>query len=122
MNPFNVNDKTKDMVITNIQFVLNSFLSGSYSTVIFTWVLHLDSIVELIRSAIRYDHNFFHFTLVCDEKILQERINSDNERTTDICLALDRLQKSRLVNSEIIDTSKYSPFSIANFLKTKIIS
>lgn len=123
MNPFVVNDITKKMVKNNIKYVLDSFLLARFSTILFSWVLHLDSIVDEINCAIKSDEYFFrHFTLVCDEAILRERIVSDDGRKTDISLALDRLHKARSVNSEIIDTSGKSPQDVAGLLKTKMIS
>ena len=46
MHPFMVNDATMQMVERNIQFVLRSFLKTGFSCILFTWVLHQDSIVK----------------------------------------------------------------------------
>lgn len=41
MSPFIVNDETQNMVVNNICYLLNSFISCSeYDNVIFCWVMH----------------------------------------------------------------------------------
>ena len=51
MNPFIVNDETKEMVLKNISFVLNSFLGCSeYRYVIFCWVMHRPEILADLLS------------------------------------------------------------------------
>ncbi len=123
MNPFTVNEVTKAMVTNNIQYVLNSFISAQFSFVLFTWVLHLNSIVDSIIDHINLrGYEFFHVTLTCDDSVLKDRITSDKGRTTTISLALDRLEKARSVKSEIIDSTNKSVFDIANILINRIIS
>ena len=40
MDPFIVNDETKEMVIENICFLLNNFIkSSAYENIIFCWVI-----------------------------------------------------------------------------------
>ena len=123
MNPLVVDDHTKMMVEKNIVFVLNSFIQEHFSYVIFTWVLHLDSIADTILNGIdQSDLDFMHFTLICDEKTLKERLSIDSERTTDTSLALKRLRESRYVKSYKIDTVSKTPSEIASILKKGIIS
>ena len=123
MSPFIVNTKTKTMVENNIKFVLNSFLSAHYSNILFTWVLHSNSIVDTLISELdKAEFELLHFSLVCDETALTDRIKSDHGRATDIPLALGRLRKVQSVNSEQIDTTGKSPNHIANLLKNRIIS
>ena len=41
MHPFEVNEETKQMVLANIKFLLNSFIQCSvYENIIFCWVMH----------------------------------------------------------------------------------
>jgi 2-phosphoglycerate kinase len=123
MNPFIVDGNTKRMVEKNISFVLNSFLKGHFSYILFTWVLHLDSITHTILSSLEQDDfDFMHFTLTCDEKTLKDRISNDAGRTTDSSLAIKRLNESRKVKSLKIDTADKTPLEIASALKNKVIS
>ena len=123
MNPFIVDDHTKIMVEKNIIFILNSFIKERFSYIIFTWVLHLDSVVDTILSGIdQSDLDFLHYTLICDEKTLKERLSMYADRTTDTSLALKRLRESQNVKSSKIDTVNKAPFEIASILKRDITS
>jgi predicted ABC-type ATPase len=123
MNPFKVDDNTKTMVEKNIRFVLNSFIQVRFSCILFTWVLHIDSIVDAILSGIdQSGYDFRHYTLICDERTLKERLSIDVERTTDLSLAIKRLKQSKNGKSLKINTVNKTPFEIASILKNKIIS
>ena len=123
MDPFIVNDKTKSMVEKNICYVLNSFVQAGFSYVLFTWVLHLDVIVDtLLGKMDTSEYVFKHFTLVCDENTLKQRLSSDVGRTTDDSLAMDRLIQTKAVRGEKIDTIDKTPLEIADILKDKITS
>ena len=48
-HPFQVNEETKAMVMDNICYLLNNFLSCSaYRNIIFCWVMHEQSIIDQI--------------------------------------------------------------------------
>lgn len=48
-NPFCVTEETKNMVMNNICFLLNSFIHCSaYSNIIFCWVMHEQEIIDTI--------------------------------------------------------------------------
>ena len=48
-NPFLVTEETKKMVVDNIAYLLNNFLSCSaYENIIFCWVMHEQSIIDSI--------------------------------------------------------------------------
>jgi predicted ABC-type ATPase len=123
MNPFIVDENTKTMVEKNISFVLNSFIQKHFSYILFTWVLHLDTIVDKILSGLdQSDFNFMHYTLICDVKTLKERLSTDVGRTTDHSLAIKRLKESKNVKSIKIDTINKTVSEIVSILKSKIIS
>ena len=123
MNPFLVDENTKAMVEKNIVFVLNSFLKEHFSYILFTWILHSDSIKDLILSGLgQADFDFMHFTLICDEKTLKERLSIDVQRSTDHSLAIKRLEQSINGKSLKIDTVNKTPSEIATILINRIIS
>lgn len=122
MNPFIVNTETKTMVEKNIKFVLNSFIQARFPYILFTWVLHTDSIINgLLKGLNRSEYDFHNFTLMCDENTLKKRIVNDNGRTTDISLALERLNQTEKVKSTKIDTVGKEPFETAVYLKANIL-
>ena len=50
-SPFQVTQETKAMVIDNICYLLNNFIRVSaYENIIFCWVMHEQSIIDLILS------------------------------------------------------------------------
>lgn len=80
MNPFKVTDENKAMVMGNITYILNNFLSNSmFEYIIFNWVMHQDSIIEdvLRRLDRKYEYQVYKITLMCSEEKLIERIKKD---------------------------------------------
>ncbi|MBU8933277.1 MAG: AAA family ATPase [candidate division Zixibacteria bacterium] len=122
MNPFLANDCTKNMVERNIRFLLGSYIESGFSYVLFTWVLHCDEVVNsLLMELGEHKYEFRHFTLLCDEDTLRERIAADAERTTDVNLALQRLVQARQVTSNKINTTNKSPDQIAKTLIAELV-
>lgn len=78
-SPFQVTDETKDMVINNICYLLNSFVHCSaYDNIIFCWVMHEQSIIDTIIE--RIDITGLEvkvISLIISEKALTERIMPD---------------------------------------------
>jgi hypothetical protein len=59
-----VTEETKTMVIKNISFLLNSFLSCStYENIIFCWVMHESSISDSILSSAKFCQQHFQENL-----------------------------------------------------------
>lgn len=114
MSPFIVNDETKNMVIDNISYLINNFLSCSvYENIIFCWVMHEQSIIDNVLSRLkRHDYKLYKFSLVCTEQALISRIAKDIKmgiRTEDV---IDR-SVSRLKNYFQMDTCKIDVSNIS---------
>jgi len=79
MNPFIVNDETKEMALKNISFVLNSFLGCSeYRYVIFCWVMHRPEILDdLLSRLVLKNVSVYKFTLMASEAALTRRLEKD---------------------------------------------
>jgi ABC-type cobalamin/Fe3+-siderophores transport system ATPase subunit len=94
MHPFVVDSIKEEMVEKNIQYVLQSFLETGFSFIIFSWVLHDNSIVKRILSTLgKFTFDLRLFTLLCDEDTLKSRITLDSSQTTDTELAIKRLKQ-----------------------------
>ncbi len=78
-DPFIVNDETKAMVLKNIAYLLNNFLScAAYENVLFCWVMHEQSIIDAILAALEVSAYSLHkYSLVCTEEALLERLAAD---------------------------------------------
>lgn len=127
MSPFILNDETKNMVVDNISYLLNNFISCSvYENVIFCWVMHEQSILDDVLSRLhKYDCILYKFSLVCSEQSLISRITKDIElgiRTNDVInRSVPRLKNYFEMDTEKIDISKISAKETAEILFKRII-
>ncbi len=88
-SPFRVTEETKEMVVHNICFLLNSFLHCSvYKNIIFCWVMHEQSIIDCIVEKLDTENcRVKKISLIADESILRGRLMSDvtsGVRTADV--------------------------------------
>ena len=67
------------MVLNNISFILNNFLSNSNSkSVVFNWVIQSDDIMNEVLSRINTENvDVYKITLMCTKEELIRRIESD---------------------------------------------
>ena len=122
MSPFIVNDETKKMVIDNISYLLNNFISCSvYENIIFCWVMHEQSILDDVLSRLdKHNCILYKFSLVCSEQALISRITKDIEmgiRTEDVInRSISRLKNYFEMDTEKIDVSKVSAKEAAKII------
>ena len=119
-DPFQVTEETKDMVIRNICYLLNSFLRcTAYDNIIFCWVMHEQSIInriinELDTSACRV----IKISLMTDEANLRNRLSSDiarGIRTADVIdRSVGRIRMYQELNTTKIDISNKTVREIAD--------
>lgn len=88
-SPFRVTEETKEMVVHNICFLLNSFLHCSvYKNIIFCWVMHEQSIIDCIVEKLDTENcRVKKISLIADESILRGRLMPDvtsGVRTADV--------------------------------------
>ena len=78
-NPFQITPETKKMVIDNICYLLNNFLSCSaYENIIFCWVMHQQNIIDAITKRLDIQNNNVKIiSLMADENTLRTRLNID---------------------------------------------
>lgn len=115
MNPFAVNGRSKEMVLSNIAASLAGFIeSGLFENILFCWVMHEESIVKDLLSRIpAHKCRFFLFTLTCDEQALKARLSADiaagrrSEGVTE--RSRERAAHYGGMLSYKIDTSRLSP-------------
>ncbi|MDD2211231.1 MAG: AAA family ATPase [Candidatus Cloacimonetes bacterium] len=120
MDPFIVNDATKQMVLKNIGFVLSSFLNSQFQHVIFSWVMHKKSIIEQILASLDTNsYHLIHINLACNERELLRRI-AKSPTKRDPQLALARLATSWAEYPNSLNTSAMSPVQVLEFIETQI--
>lgn len=109
-DPFIVTEETKEMVINNICYLLNSFLHCSaYKNIIFCWVMHEQSIIDSILEKLDTNHcDVKKISLIADEKKLCERLAADvasGVRTADVIgRSVERIPMYRALDTIKIDT------------------
>ncbi len=118
-SPFQVTEATKKMVMENICFLLNRFIHcPAYQNIIFCWVLHEQSIIDNILSAIDFsDCRVKVVSLICDEENLRRRLAkdiSDGIRTADVIdRSVSRIANYMALNTVKVDTNAKTPEEIA---------
>lgn len=111
MNPFVVTKETKAMVLDNITTLLGNFLRCSaYDHVIFSWVMHQQSIIDSILERLDLTEvRVIPISLICSREVLLQRLYRDVEagvRQPDVLLrSPQRLPLYDSMNTEKIDTS-----------------
>ena len=127
MNPFIVNDETKQMVLKNISFMLNSFINCSeYEYIIFCWVMHQEEIINEILKNLKLENTkTFTFTLMLTEAALTKRLMKDidqHKRTFDVLeRSIERIDLYKNMNTIKIDISDLTPLQAAKQI-AKLIS
>lgn len=115
MHPFQVTDETKQMVMKNICFLLNSFIECSvYENIVFCWVMHQQEIIDNILSRLDLkDCNVKVVSLVCNRDALGERLRRDIEagvRERDIIeRSIARIPLYESLDTIKIDVSHITP-------------
>lgn len=126
MKPFIVNEETKSMVINNICFLLNNFLTCSaYENIIFCWVMDEQSIIDEILSKIKTDGvSVKIFSLIADKAALERRLKEDVKsgvRTVDVIeRSILRIEKYNVLNTTKIDVSEITPEQAAKLILKKL--
>lgn len=113
-HPFQVNEETKAMVMDNICYLLNNFLSCSaYRNIIFCWVMHEQSIVDSILSRLCLeDCEVKNVSLICSREALSRCLEKDIRagiRQRDVLeRSMDRLKLYQTLNTVKVDVSEIS--------------
>lgn len=122
MDPFQVTDETKQMVMDNICYQLNNFIACSaFENIIFCWVMHQQSIISDILSGLKLDHcQVKNISLVCSEDALLKRLHKDVNmglRSPDIIArSVQRIPLYQSLNTLKIDVSEMNPIEAADFI------
>ena len=123
--PFNPNEETKTMVMDNITYLLNNFLSCSaYEHIIFCWVMHKEEILRNVLSRLKGDFQVFCFSLVCSEQALVLRLFGDvavGARREDVIeRSVPRLQNYWDMDTEKIDVTYISALEAAELIENRV--
>lgn len=119
---FQVTDKTKQMVMENVCFLLNNFIRCSaFENIVFCWVMREQAIIDDILSRIETSNCKIHLiSLVCGEQALRTRLTKDVKagiRTEDVIRrSIERIPFYEVLNTIKVDVSNRSPEQAVNFI------
>lgn len=119
MNPFIVNEETKQLVLKNICFLLNSFIQCSeYKYIIFCWVMDQEEMISKILKHLNLENTrTYIFTLILTEAALTKRLMKDIEqhrRSIDVLeRSINRIESYQKMNTIKIDVSEITPVQAA---------
>lgn len=119
-SPFQVTEETKEMVVRNICYLLNSFLHCSaYKNIIFCWVMHEQSIIDCIMEKLDVENcKVKRISLIADESNLRDRLTKDvagGVRTADvISRSIARIAMYQTLDTIKIDTTNRTVRAIAD--------
>ena len=122
-DPFCVTEETKQMVVRNISFLLNSFIHCSaYTNIIFCWVMHQQEILDDLLSRLDLSGcSVKAFSLVSSPEALRARLEKDIRsgiRQPDVLdRSLDRLPLYSRLNTHQIDTTGLTPEETAGRIR-----
>ena len=126
MHPFTVTEETKAMVLDNITHLLRNFLACTqFETVIFSWVMDSQDIVDRILSRLDLSGCVVHsFTLTATPEALTQRVEADISRGLrrpgDAERSIARLDHYDTMDTEKLDVSHMPPEAVAERLLRQI--
>lgn len=127
MEPFQVTEETRQMVMENCAFLLRQFLHCSaYETILFGWVMHLESIQRDLLSRLLPggDWELYLFTLRASDSVLQKRLEQDVQaglRKRDVIRrSLERQELYASMRTVPVQTDGMSPAEAAGWIEDYI--
>lgn len=123
MDPFVVNDENKDMVEKNILYILNAYIHNkNFEHIIFSWVLHQQELIDRLLEGLALDGlEVFNFSLICDDKVLEERMIAGNRGVKQMKKSMQDLRKYSKLTTDKVDVSALSPKEAVDEIKMRII-
>lgn len=107
MHPWDFRDENKAMVIDNITYQLRNFLkNNSFDYIIFSWVIHQESIFDLILNRLQgLEFETYKITITCSEEALRSRMLNDGRDDHGIEESIRRFSLYQAMNTIKVDTT-----------------
>ena len=107
MDPFTVNQDTKNMVLDNITHCLNNFIhTPGIENIIFCWVMHKQDIIDQIIQKLDTEGVDIHLiSLICEEEELIKRMLIDRRDNQTIRKSLQYLELYKDLDTQKIDVT-----------------
>lgn len=107
MDPFVVNQDTKNMVLDNITHCLNNFIhTPGIENIIFCWVMHKQDIIDKIIQKLDTEGVDIHLiSLICEKEELIKRMLIDRRDNQTIRKSLQYLELYKDLDTQKIDVT-----------------
>lgn len=107
MDPFVVNQDTKNMVLDNITHCLNNFIhTPGIENIIFCWVMHKQDIIDQIIQKLDTEGVDIHLiSLICEKEELIKRMLIDRRDNKTIRKSLQYLELYKDLDTQKIDVT-----------------
>lgn len=107
MDPFVVNQNTKNMVLDNITHCLNNFIhTPGIENIIFCWVMHKQDIIDKIIQKLDTEGVDIHLiSLICEKEELIKRMLIDRRDNQTIRKSLQYLELYKDLDTQKIDVT-----------------
>lgn len=107
MDPFIVNQDTKNMVLDNITHCLNNFIhTPGIENIIFCWVMHKQDIIDKIIQKLDTEGVDIHLiSLICEKEELIKRMLIDRRDNQTIRKSLRYLELYKDLDTQKIDVT-----------------
>lgn len=107
MDPFIVNQDTKNMVLDNITHCLNNFIhTPGIENIIFCWVMHKQDIIDQIIQKLDTEGVDIHLiSLICEKEELIKRMLIDRRDNQTIQKSLQYLELYKNLDTQKIDVT-----------------
>ena len=107
MDPFIVNQDTKNMVLDNITHCLNNFIhTPGIENIIFCWVMHKQDIIDQIIQKLDTEGVDIHLiSLICEKEELIKRMLIDRRDNQSIRKSLQYLELYKDLDTQKIDVT-----------------
>lgn len=107
MDPFIVNQDTKNMVLDNITHCLNNFIhTPGIENIIFCWVMHKQDIIDKIIQKLDTEGVDIHLiSLICEKEELIKRMLIDRRDNQTIRKSLQYLELYKDLDTQKIDAT-----------------
>lgn len=107
MDPFVINQDTKNMVLDNITHCLNNFIhTPGIENIIFCWVMHKQDIIDQIIQKLDTEGVDIHLiSLICEKEELIKRMLIDRRDNQTIRKSLQYLELYKDLDTQKIDVT-----------------
>ncbi len=106
MNPWNMCDENRRMVMSNIIWMLRAYLQNTtFDYVVFSWVLHSKEMIdELLAGLHGLEYSLNAFVLTCSPEELETRMTGDGRSRQQLEDSLGRMRLYSSVGWTLVDT------------------